>query len=92
MNKITIQPVLVVLDNGQMFLKLDSHYIPIGSSNFTYTLDIFLKCFIVLNVKIPPEAEIVYKFFEMIYNVNTKSLPVLIELETQILNFVVKSA
>ena len=79
-------------DNGQLFLKLDSRYISIGSSNFTYALDIFLKSFIVLNVKIPPEAEIVYKFFEMIYHVNTKSLPALIELETQILNFVVKRA
>ena len=45
-----------------------------------------------LDVKIPPEAEIIYKFFEMIYNVNTNNLPGLVELETQILNFVIKSA
>ena len=50
--QVTNQPLIVQLCNGQLFI-IDSTYIAFGSSNFTYALDIYVKCFRVLNVKYP---------------------------------------
>ena len=42
-NETTTRPILVQLCNGQIFIKLDSEDIEVGSSNFTNALDIYFK-------------------------------------------------
>ena len=80
------------LCNGQLFIKVDSTYIAIGSSNFTYALDIYVKCFCVLNVKYPEQSDCMFNFLELIYDVSPKKLPILLELEQSIINFVLTVA
>lgn len=59
----------------------------IGSSNFTYTLVFYFKSFTILNVKYPHDDDYVFDFLEIFYNINQKNVPVLLELEAQMLNY-----
>jgi hypothetical protein len=81
---------LILFDNGQIYFKLEQEYANIGSSNFTNALDLLFKSFAVLNVEYAPEATHLFKFLEIIFGINygTKMPSLLIELDTQILNFI----
>jgi hypothetical protein len=82
--------MLILFDNGQIYLKLEQQYALFSSSNFTQALDTLFKCFTVLNVQYPSEATNIYKFIEIIYGVNfgEKVPSLLVELDNKILNLV----
>lgn len=60
--------MLVVLDNGQYFMKLDSSLISL-QMNFINAFDILFKTFWTFNVNYDENASLFYYFFEQIYNI-----------------------
>ena len=79
--------MLIIFDNFQIFIEFDSTYANVNSSNITYAMDLLLKSFTVFNIQYPVEAASFYKFLEKTYGIDTNSMPLLIELKSQIFNF-----
>ena len=79
--------MLIRFNNGQLYLRLDSEYAQISSSNFTNAIDLLFKSFTVLNVEYPEPAFHLYKFIEIIFGINCDSkFASLHELNTQLLS------
>ena len=87
-NETTLQPVLVQMSSFQLFIKLDSNLALLESSNFTYALDILFKCYEMLNIAYPIEKALLYKFFEIIFQIDDHKNLALLELDSNILRFV----
>ena len=73
------QPILILFDNQQIFLKLDHQYCLINSNSITYAIDLLFKSFWTFNVKYPDEASYFYYFVELIFGIKDNKKPVLIE-------------
>ena len=83
-NLITKQPILIIFDNGQILIKLDSNFLNL-EYNFLNALDTLFKCFWTFNLEYPPQAANFYYFFELVYGSSSNFKPSLLELHENIL-------
>jgi hypothetical protein len=86
-NKITKQPVLIVWDNTQTFLKLDNHLVELQTKSVSQGLDLLFKVYHIFDLKYPEPVDYFFKFLESIYELSTTKLPILVELEQNIRKF-----
>ena len=84
-NKLTKQPFLITLENGQKFLKLEENFIEL-KTNFTNCIDLFFKSFWVFNVEYAKEATYLMYFFQLIFKINDDVKPSVKELHQCIVN------
>ena len=71
-NKFTNQPVLLLLDNDQILIKLDNELVEL-EGGFTNALDILFKSFWVFQLEYPETATNVYFFMERCLNIINKN-------------------
>lgn len=77
-NKISKQPILVLLESNQIFLKLDSHYIEI-KEGLVNAIDILFKAFWTFNIQYPVAAMNVFRFLEIVFKMDVRPQPKLLE-------------
>ena len=77
-NKISKQPMLVLLDSNQIFLKLDTHFIEM-KEGLVNAIDILFKTFWIFNVQYPVAATNVFRFLEIVFKMEVRSQPKLLE-------------